>query len=90
MVNSNLVLSTSKEGHNVVTFASKERLRLGGFAWQESLDLLAGSAYLVEEQRGRGRVILFADDPNFRGCWESLTRMFLNSVIFAPAFGEGG
>ncbi|HZI95137.1 MAG TPA: M14 family metallopeptidase [Patescibacteria group bacterium] len=87
MVNSNLAFSPSKEGRNVVTFSSRERLRLAGFAWQESIDLLAGTAYLVEEPRGRGRVILFADDPNFRGYWESLNRMFLNSVVFSPSFG---
>ena len=90
MVNSSLAFSPSKDGHNIVTFASKEKLRLSGFVWQESIDLLAGTAYLVEEPRGRGRVILFADDPNFRGYWESLNRMFLNSVLFAPSFGEGG
>jgi hypothetical protein len=89
MVNSNLAFSLSKEGRNVVTFAPKDRLRLAGFVWQESLDLLAGTACVVEETRGRGRVVLFADDPNFRGYWEALNRMFLNSVLFAPAFGEG-
>ena len=88
MVNSDLVFSPSAEGTNVVTFAAKDRLRLAGFLWDESAQLLAGAAYLVEEKRGRGRVILFADDPNFRGCWETLTRMFLNSVVFAPSFGE--
>ena len=88
LINSDLAFSPSKEGRNVVTFAPKDKLRLSGFVWQESIDLLAGTAYLVEEPRGRGRVILFADDPNFRGYWESLNRMFLNGVIFAPAFGE--
>ena len=88
MVNSDLVFSPSLQGNNIVTFAAKERLRLAGFLWDESAHLLGGAAYLVEEKRGRGRVILFADDPNFRGSWESLTRMFLNGVLFAPSFGE--
>lgn len=70
-----------------MTFSPKERLRLAGFVWQESIDLLAGTECLVEEPRGRGRVILFAEDPNFRGYWESLNRMFHNSVVFSPSFG---
>lgn len=87
MVNSDLVFSLSRQGRNVVTFAPRERLRLAGFLHDESAELLAGAAYLIEEPRGRGRVILFADDPGFRGSFEALHRMFLNCVLFAPAFG---
>jgi len=86
MVNSSIVLSAGGKGRSVATFAAADRLRQSGFAWDESLALLAGSSYLAVEPRGRGRVILFSDDPNFRGYWESLNRLFLNSVLFAPSF----
>ncbi len=86
LVNSNLVLSLSKDGVNAGVFASRDRIRLGGFAWKESLDLLAGKAYLVVERVGRGSVVLFSEDPNFRGGWEGLNRMLLNAVLLVPAF----
>jgi len=34
---------------------------------------------------GRGHVILFPDDPNFRLLWPRLTRMFMNAVFFGPS-----
>ncbi len=86
LVDSNLVFAPAGKARSVVTFAPEERLRISGFAWDESLGLLAGSPYLAMEPRGRGCVILFSDDPNFRGYWESLNRLFLDSVIFAPSF----
>jgi hypothetical protein len=30
---------------------------------------------------GRGRVIAFAEDPNFRGYWRGVDRLFLNAVV---------
>ncbi len=42
---------------------------------------LAGRAYLVDVPMGRGHVVLFAEDPNFRLFWNGLTRLFLNSLL---------
>ncbi|MDE2971492.1 MAG: hypothetical protein OXU35_04210, partial [Acidobacteriota bacterium] len=57
-----------------------------GFAFPDSLARLAGTPYLVTEQVGSGRVVLFLDDPNFRLFWDGLTRLFMNAVLFAPSF----
>lgn len=57
-----------------------------GFAFPDSLARLAGTPYLVTEQVGSGRVILFLDDPNFRLFWDGLTRLFMNAVLFGPSF----
>ena len=45
---------------------------------------LPNQVYLIDEPTGQGHVILFADDPNFRAVWDGLTRLFLNSIFFAP------
>ncbi len=82
--NSDLVFTLSTEGTNVATYA-KENTRVSGFVWEGTLKRIAGTAYLVDENRGRGHVILFADDPNFRLLWPRLTRLFLNSVFLAPS-----
>ncbi len=84
MHNSNLIFTLSKEGTNVATYA-KQNVKLSGFVWPDTEKRLAGSAYLIDENVGRGHVILFADDPNFRLLWPRLTRMFLSGVFFAPS-----
>jgi len=86
MISGSLVFSLAKDGVNVGVFAAKERLRLGGFMWKESIDLLAGKPFVIAERRGRGTVVLFADDPDFRGGWDALNRMLLNAVLLVPAF----
>ncbi len=87
LMNGDLVLGASDDARVVASYAPRERLRLAGFIPQESQDLLAGSPYLMEETRGRGRVIMFADDPGFRGACEALQRLFLNGILMSPSFG---
>jgi len=81
---SDFIFTPSKEGTNVGLYA-EENTRVNGFVWPDSLARLAGSSYLIDENRGRGHVILFADDPNFRLLWPRLTRLFLNCVFLAPS-----
>jgi hypothetical protein len=76
----------SKDGANVVTFASEGSLTAAGFVWPDNTEeLLRGTAYLIDEPVGGGHVIMFADDPNFRYLWRTTTQMFLNSVLLAPS-----
>lgn len=76
----------SKNGANVVTFSSEGQLTVAGFIWPNNTEeLLRGSAYLIDEPTGRGHVILFAEDPNFRFLWRTSQQMFMNSVLLAPS-----
>ncbi len=84
MHNSDLIFTPSRDGTAAVSY-SKENLRLSGFVWPETEKRLAGSPYLIAEKLGRGHVLLFADDPNFRLLWPRLTRLFLNGVWLAPS-----
>ena len=75
----------SKEGANVITFNRDAGLTVAGFTWPDNTEqLLRGTAYLIDEPRGGGHVILFAEDPNFRYLWRTTTQMFLNSILLAP------
>ena len=78
----------SKEGTNAAVFAADDRpLRLSGFIWPNNTErLLRGRAYVIEEPTGRGHVVLFAEDPNFRAIFRSTTRLFFNSFLFQPTF----
>ena len=48
--------------------------------------LLRGTAHVIEEPTGRGHVVLYAEDPNYRGFWRATTRLFFNSFLFQPTF----
>jgi hypothetical protein len=61
-------------------------LRLAGFVWPGNTErLLRGTAYVIEEHAGRGHVILFAEDPSFRGIWRTTVRLFFNALLFPSA-----
>ena len=62
-----------------------ERTSDFGIAWEGGEKQLSGKAYLVDEPMGRGHVILFADDPNVRGYWRGLSKLFMNSVMLSPS-----
>jgi hypothetical protein len=59
---------------------------LSGLVWPEAVGYIAGTAYLADEQRGRGHIIAFANDPVFRGYSLGTARLFLNAVIFGTAY----
>jgi hypothetical protein len=83
------LLPVSHKVDNVVTIDSKDPL-VAGFVWPESLDRVKGSAYLVCEPYGKGRVITFADEPNFRLFWRGTLPLFMNAVLYSPSFRSGG
>jgi len=75
----------SKEGNNAIVFDAKpaKPLTVSGFTWEGNTErLLSGTAYLIDEPTGQGHVILFAEEPFFRGTFRSMTRPFVNSILF--------
>ncbi len=75
----------SKEGANAMVFDAnpKKPLTISGFVWEGNTEeLLKGTSYVIDEASGRGHVILFAEDPFFRGLFRSMTRTFYNSILF--------
>ncbi|MFQ6615157.1 MAG: M14 family metallopeptidase [Fidelibacterota bacterium] len=67
--------------------APAESLRLSGLLWPEARDRWADTIYAGREAMGRGQVILFATQPNFRGYFRGGERMLLNALILGPGFG---
>ncbi|HET7704684.1 MAG TPA: M14 family zinc carboxypeptidase [Thermoanaerobaculia bacterium] len=78
-------LPVSHRVDNIVTVAQEEPL-VSGVAWPESIERIAGSAYLIAEPVGRGSVITFADEPHFRLFWRGTLPLFLNAVLYSPSF----
>ena len=85
---SNYAFTISKQGKNIAAFPDEESLRIAGFMWPESRKALAKSLYLWQERMGRGQIILFADDPNFRAAQLSTLRLFCNAVLLGPSFTQ--
>jgi len=66
-------------------YSSTDPLVLSGHIWAESGERLPGTLFAYEERVGEGRVILFAEDPNFRAYWRGANRLFLNAVVLSPS-----
>ena len=59
---------------------------LSGYVSAENLDRLRGGAAIVGGRLGRGRVVVFDFDPNFRAFWWGTQGLLLNAVFFGGAF----
>ena len=87
--NSDRVLTVPKDliaGEAVVRFAEAKRVRLAGYFWPEMPDRIGGSPWLWTERVGRGRVVAFAHDPNFRDLFRGLLPIFANAVLLGAVF----
>ena len=71
-------------GRNVGIYAKKDRLVAGGYAWEPSQNQLPQKAYLIHQPMGRGHVIAFAEDPNFRAVAPATGLLFINAVVLGP------
>ena len=79
--NSNTVLEVSANPYATVIQYDKVPL-LNGYVHPQSLKKIATSAGLLVSSAGRGRVILFSDNPNFRGTWLGTSRLFFNALFY--------
>ena len=87
--NSDRILTVPKDltaGEAVIRFAPKERVRLAGYFWPEMPERVALSPWLWTERVGRGRVIAFAHDPNFRDLFRGLLPIFGNAVLLGGTY----
>ncbi|MDQ6788752.1 MAG: hypothetical protein M3033_18265 [Acidobacteriota bacterium] len=79
----------SKDGTNALLFEQKPKnpLTISGFVWEGNTEkLLKGTAYVIDEPTGAGHVVLFAEEPFFRGIFRTATRPFFNSILFNGTF----
>ena len=62
-------------------------VRMSGLVWPEASQRIANSAYLTREKIGKGQIILFSGEPNFRGSARATNRLWLNAVIYGSGLG---
>ena len=75
---------TLDEGTNVGRYAPLDDLVLGGIVWEESRPQLANKAFLIHQPVGRGQLVAFAEDPNYRAYAEATQLLFMNAVLLGP------
>lgn len=79
--NHNLFLQPSSSLYSTVVQYTDSPL-LDGYVHKENLEMIKNSASLLVSKVGRGRAILFLDNPNFRGFWYGTNKLFLNALFF--------
>jgi hypothetical protein len=72
---------TLDEGTNVGRYAELEGLVLSGTVWEEARPQLANKAFLMHQSMGRGQLVAFAEDPNYRAYTEGTQLLFVNAVL---------
>jgi hypothetical protein len=87
LLQGDLFLRPSKDGENVAIFPTTGPLVRAGFTWPGNTDrLLRGTAFLIDEPLGAGHVVLFTNEPLFRGWWRALDKLVLNALVLGAAY----
>ena len=59
-------------------------LVLSGTVWKEAQPQLANKPFLIHQAVGNGRIVAFAEDPNYRAYTEATMLLFMNAVLLGP------
>ncbi len=79
------------KGINAIVYDAPDKLLLSGYLWEENRKQLAYKPFVILSSEGRGNVVGFTSDPNFRAFMDGLNVAFLNAVFRAPTgSGRGG
>ncbi|MBZ9627312.1 M14 family metallopeptidase [Psychroflexus sp. CAK1W] len=80
--NSNLMLEADELSFNNPIQYTNSPL-LSGYINKENLELIKGTVPFKHNSYGRGDVIIFTDNTNFRAFWLGTFKLFLNSIFFS-------
>jgi phosphohistidine swiveling domain-containing protein len=83
--NTSIILPKPKDPYARVAVYSDKPL-LSGYASDKRQSEIAGTPMMTAERMGRGSVILFADNPNFRATYVGAEKLFMNALFFSRAF----
>ncbi|MBL7873004.1 MAG: zinc carboxypeptidase [Cyclobacteriaceae bacterium] len=90
--NHTVFIEPSKNQFNTVIQYTPRPL-LSGYIHPSNLEKIKNSVSLQVSNMGKGRAILFVDDPAFRGYWNGTNKLFFNALFFGshistPNMGE--
>ena len=73
------------KGLNAAIFAGPDELVASGYMWEENRKQLAFKPLAVSAREGRGTVVGFTADPNYRAYMDGLNVLFLNALFRLPS-----
>jgi len=79
--NNSVFIKPSKSRFSTVAKYANDP-HIDGYITKENLEKMDKSASILVSKIGSGRVIMFADNPNFRGSWYGTNKLFMNAVFF--------
>ena len=80
--NNNVFINKTKDNYSSVGVYSKDP-HIDGYISEKNIkNNFKNTASLIVSKLGSGRVIIFADNPNFRGSWYGTNKLFLNAIFF--------
>jgi hypothetical protein len=82
-----LLLPSTNKYATVAQYTAKPFVN--GYSSKSNIAKVANSAAIIASATGSGEVILFADDPTYRGYWLGTSRLFLNSIFFGGLLNGG-
>jgi hypothetical protein len=76
------------KGVNAAIFQKADQVVASGYLWKENRDQIANKPLAIVQRQGRGIVIGFTADPNYRGYTDGAELLFMNAVFRSS--GHGG
>jgi len=87
--NNSTFFQNSTSAYNTIAQYTNAPL-VGGYLHPNSLKMIKNSPSILVGAEGSGRVILFADEPNFRGTWYGTNKLFLNALFLGSIMTTPG
>jgi hypothetical protein len=73
------------KGINAAYYDAADKLVVSGHLWAENKKQMAFKPLVVSGTSGRGVVVGFTQDPNFRAIGDGMNTLFLNAIFRGPA-----
>ena len=87
--NNSTFFQNSTSAYNTIAQYTNTPL-VGGYLHPNSLKMIKNSPSILVGAEGSGRVIFFADEPNFRGTWYGTNKLFLNALFLGSIMAAPG
>jgi hypothetical protein len=79
--NTNIYLEADKDSFNNPIRYTDNPL-LSGYISEENMELLKNSVPFQVQKQGKGKVMIFTDNTNFRAFWYGTNKLLMNAIFF--------
>ncbi len=81
--NTNIYLEPDKQSYNNPIQYTNNPLQ-SGYISEENAELIKNSVPFKVKRSGKGRIVLFTDNTNFRAFWYGTNKLMMNAIFFGP------